>query len=123
VAVVTALPTAITTYSSFFLLAGLLAMTIAADSRSSIKNHMGAFQAIVLVPVCVMLLCLALTIIGCEVFAWIEARAREKRESKKDGEKGEERPKAQANGSELQDLSKAEEGSRVASRVSYTAQS
>ncbi|KAF8603468.1 hypothetical protein BDV93DRAFT_606750 [Ceratobasidium sp. AG-I] len=79
VAIVTALPTAITTYSSFFLLAGLLAMTIAADSGSSIRAHMGAYQAIVLVPVCVMLLCLIVTILGCEAFGWIETRAKEKR--------------------------------------------
>lgn len=120
VAIVTALPTAITTYSSFFLLAGLLAMTIAADSRSSIKDHMGAFQAIVLVPVCVMLLWLVLTIAGCEVFAWIEARAREKREKKKRDEKGDGQARADTN--EEQDLSKAEEGSRVASRASYPPQ-
>lgn len=54
-------------------------MTIAADSGSSIKAHMGAYQAIVLVPVCVMLLCLIVTILGCEAFGWIETRAKEKR--------------------------------------------
>ncbi|CAE6480252.1 unnamed protein product [Rhizoctonia solani] len=69
VAFVTALPTAITTYSSLFLLAGLLVMTIAADDPSDIKDHIGAFQAIVLVPVGLMLLCLLGTILGCEWFA------------------------------------------------------
>lgn len=79
VAVVTALPTAIATYSSIFLLAGLLAMTIAADDDSNIKDHIGAYQAIVLAPVCLILLCLVITVVGCEIFAWIEARAKEKR--------------------------------------------
>ncbi|CEL59268.1 hypothetical protein RSOLAG1IB_03201 [Rhizoctonia solani AG-1 IB] len=69
VAFVTALPTAITTYSSLFLLAGLLVMTIAADDASDVKDHVGAFQAIVLVPVGLMLVCLLGTIIGCEWFA------------------------------------------------------
>ncbi|KAG9087532.1 hypothetical protein FRC07_012796 [Ceratobasidium sp. 392] len=50
VAIVTALPTAITTYSSLFLLAGLLAMTIAADEGTNIRQHMAAFKAIVLAP-------------------------------------------------------------------------
>ncbi|CAE6477170.1 unnamed protein product [Rhizoctonia solani] len=69
VAFVTALPTAITTYSSLSLLAGLLVMTIAADDPSDIKNYKGTFQAIVLVPVGLMLACLLGTIIGCEWFA------------------------------------------------------
>ncbi|KAJ1308359.1 hypothetical protein OPQ81_004068 [Rhizoctonia solani] len=69
VAFVTALPTAITTYSSLFLLTGLLVMTIAADDPSDIKDHIRAFQVIVLVPVGLMLWCLVGTIIGCEYFA------------------------------------------------------
>ncbi|KAG8747085.1 hypothetical protein FRC10_002501 [Ceratobasidium sp. 414] len=77
VAIVTALPTAITTYSSLFLLTGLLAMTIAAGEGSSIRQHMRAFKAIVLVPVFTMLLCLVLTVAGCEFFAWKEGSARQ----------------------------------------------
>ncbi|KAG9087597.1 hypothetical protein FRC07_012779 [Ceratobasidium sp. 392] len=50
VAIVTALPIANTTYSSLFLLAGLLAMTIAADEGTNIRQHMVAFKTIVLVP-------------------------------------------------------------------------
>ena len=100
VAIVTALPTAITTYSSFFLLAGLLAMTIAADSGSPIREHMGAYQAIVLVPVCVMLVCLVFTILGCEAFGWLETRAKARRTV----------------------AAGVEEGSRVASGVALGAQ-
>ncbi|KAG8694124.1 hypothetical protein FRC09_010049, partial [Ceratobasidium sp. 395] len=48
-AIMTALPTALTTYSSLFLLAGLLAMTIAAGEATNIQQHMVAFKAIVLV--------------------------------------------------------------------------
>ncbi|KAG8724677.1 hypothetical protein FRC09_015821 [Ceratobasidium sp. 395] len=77
VAIVTALPTAITTYSSLFLLAGLLAMTIAADEGTNIQQHMAAFKAIVLVPVCLMLLCLAITVAGCEIFTWKEGVAKQ----------------------------------------------
>ncbi|KAG8682059.1 hypothetical protein FRC08_015208 [Ceratobasidium sp. 394] len=77
VAIVTALPTAITTYSSLFLLAGLLAMTIAAGEGSSIQQHMRAFKAVVLVPVCAMLLCLVVTVAGCEFFAWQEGSAKQ----------------------------------------------
>ncbi|QRV87257.1 hypothetical protein RhiJN_15275 [Ceratobasidium sp. AG-Ba] len=76
VAIITALPTAITTYSSIFLLIGLLAMTIAADEESDVQHHMAAFKIIVLVPVCLMLLCLICTVTGCEYFAWKEREAR-----------------------------------------------
>ncbi|QRV87259.1 hypothetical protein RhiJN_15277 [Ceratobasidium sp. AG-Ba] len=76
VAVVTALPTAITTYSSIFLLAGLLAMTIRAEDDSGIQSHMRYFKAIVLTPVCFMLLCLMVAIAGCELFSWKERSAR-----------------------------------------------
>jgi predicted membrane protein len=85
VAIVTALPTAITTYSSLFLLAGLLAMTIAADQGSNIQQHMTAFKAIVLVPVCSMLLCLVFTVAGCEVFAAKEIAAKLVKAEKDDG--------------------------------------
>jgi hypothetical protein len=51
-------------------------MTIAADQGGSIQQHMVAFKAIVLVPVCSMLLCLAFTVAGCEVFATKELNAR-----------------------------------------------
>ncbi|QRV72358.1 hypothetical protein RhiJN_00372 [Ceratobasidium sp. AG-Ba] len=80
VAIVTALPTAITTYSSVFLLAGLLAMTIAAGNGSTVQQHMTAFKVVVLVPVCLMLLCLVFTIGGCEFFAWKEGNAKLNRE-------------------------------------------
>ncbi|KAB5592768.1 Transmembrane protein [Ceratobasidium theobromae] len=79
VAVVTALPTAIATYSSLFLLAGLLAMTIVTDV-GSVGGHLAAFRAIVLVPVCLMFVSVAITVAGCEMFAWKEARAREEKE-------------------------------------------
>ncbi|KAG9079407.1 hypothetical protein FRC06_007751, partial [Ceratobasidium sp. 370] len=80
VAIVTALPTAITTYSSLFLLAGLLAMTIAAGEGGSIREHMKAFKAVVLVPVCIMLLCLLATVAGCEFFAWKEGSAKQNKD-------------------------------------------
>jgi hypothetical protein len=38
---------------------------------------MRAFQAIVLVPVCLILVCFMITVAGCEVFAAEEAHARE----------------------------------------------
>ncbi|CAE6399619.1 unnamed protein product [Rhizoctonia solani] len=85
VAFVTALPTAITTYSSLFLLAGLLVMTIAADDSSDIKDHIGAFQAIVLAPVGLMLACLLGTIAGCE---WFAHRERHNYKYKKEMDEG-----------------------------------
>ncbi|KAF8709179.1 hypothetical protein RHS03_03272, partial [Rhizoctonia solani] len=84
VAFVTALPTAITTYSSLFLLAGLLVMTIVADDPSDIKDHVRAFQTIVLVPVGLMLVCLLGTVAGCE---WFAHRERHKFKYERDEEK------------------------------------
>ncbi|KAG8720451.1 hypothetical protein FRC09_009552 [Ceratobasidium sp. 395] len=88
-AIVTALPTAITTYSSLFLLAGLLAMTIAAGEGSSIQQHMMAFKVIVLVPVCLMLLCLVCTVVGCEFFAAKEGTEKSKNKDQEQGKGGE----------------------------------
>ncbi|CAE6405959.1 unnamed protein product [Rhizoctonia solani] len=84
VAFVTALPTAITTYSSLFLLTGLLVMTIVADDASDIKDHVRAFQTIVLVPVGLMLVCLLGTVTGCE---WFAHRERHKFKYERDEEK------------------------------------
>lgn len=76
VAVVTALPTAIATYASAFLLTGMIAMTAAAGDENAIQQHMTAFKAIVLTPVFVMLICLMIAIGGCELFAWNERSVR-----------------------------------------------
>ncbi|EUC56189.1 transmembrane protein, putative [Rhizoctonia solani AG-3 Rhs1AP] len=98
VAFVTALPTAITTYSSLFLLAGLLVMTIAADNSSDIKDHKGAFQAIVLVPVGLMLFCLLGTIAGCE---WFAHRERHDYKYKKARDEGSGMESVTGNGSQI----------------------
>ncbi|KAL5637179.1 hypothetical protein ACGC1H_000980 [Rhizoctonia solani] len=74
VAIITALPTALATYATLFLLGGWVVMTGVSASESSIAEHRAAFQAIVFLPVFTTLVCLVVSVIGCEVFSWMEAR-------------------------------------------------
>ncbi|KAH7344077.1 hypothetical protein B0J17DRAFT_714217 [Rhizoctonia solani] len=74
VAIVTALPAALVTYAALFLLGGLVVMTGAAANENNITEHKVAFQAITIVPVCSVLVCIAVAVIGCEVFIWMEAK-------------------------------------------------
>ncbi|CAE6445755.1 unnamed protein product [Rhizoctonia solani] len=74
VAIVTALPAALVTYAALFLLGGLVVMTGAAPNENGIAEHKVAFQAIAIVPVCTVLVCVLVAVIGCEVFIWMEAR-------------------------------------------------
>ncbi|KAF8603470.1 hypothetical protein BDV93DRAFT_523257 [Ceratobasidium sp. AG-I] len=78
-AFVTSLPTAITTYASLFLLAGLISMTIVKGKGTLLQDHEAAYTAIVLIPVCVMLLSCAATVVSCEVVAWTEDKIMQKR--------------------------------------------
>jgi hypothetical protein len=71
---VTALPIVIVTYAALFLLGGLMIMTCAAGSETGISDHQMAFRVIVLVPVCIVLLCLVAAMLGCEAFLWMEAK-------------------------------------------------
>jgi hypothetical protein len=73
---VVSLPTTITTYSSLFLLVGLLSMIIVKGRGESIEEHEVAFNVIVLVPVCLMLVCVLVAVIGGEVVAREEAKKR-----------------------------------------------
>lgn len=82
-AFVISLPTAITTYASLFLLAGLISMTIVKGKGTPVEEHEAAYTAITLVPVCAMLLSCAGTVISCEIVAWSEAKIRQKREAEK----------------------------------------
>lgn len=59
VAVVTALPVAISIYSSLSLVAGILAMTVASDDASSPKDHVLPFRIVVLVPLFLIPVCAA----------------------------------------------------------------
>ncbi|CAE6366446.1 unnamed protein product [Rhizoctonia solani] len=74
VAIVTALPVAMVTYAALFLLGGLIVMTCAAGNGAGISERQVAFRAIVLFPVCIMMLCLVVAVVGCEVFIWMESK-------------------------------------------------
>ncbi|KDN35696.1 hypothetical protein RSAG8_11375, partial [Rhizoctonia solani AG-8 WAC10335] len=80
VAFFTALPTAIATYSFLFLLVGLFTMTVAAERHGDINDHLLGFQIMVLVPLCVTFTTILGTIMGCEVFAWLESLSKSERE-------------------------------------------
>lgn len=79
VAFVVSLPTALSTYSSMYLLAGLLAMTIMKGRGEGIEEHETAYTAIVLVPVCLVLVFIVGAVIGGELIAREETKKREKR--------------------------------------------
>ncbi|EUC56188.1 transmembrane protein, putative [Rhizoctonia solani AG-3 Rhs1AP] len=79
VAFVTAFPTAIATYSFLFLLVGLFAMTAAAGKSGNINDHLFGFQIMVLAPLCSTSAIILGTIVGCEIFAWLESRSKSER--------------------------------------------
>lgn len=83
VAFVIAFPTAIATYSSLFLFIGLLAMTAAAGVQTDINDHLFEFQIMVLVPLCTTFACIIGTIVGCEVFSWLESDSKLRRKEEK----------------------------------------
>ncbi|CAE6477189.1 unnamed protein product [Rhizoctonia solani] len=74
VAIVTALPAALATYAASFLLAGLVVMISTIAGENSVAERKLAFRTIVLLPVCTMMACLVVAVIGCEVFLWMEAK-------------------------------------------------
>ncbi|KAG8678367.1 hypothetical protein FRC08_017832 [Ceratobasidium sp. 394] len=74
IAFVTALPIALTTYASFFLLVGLLSMTIAHGIASDIQSHKTSYKVVVLAPICVALVSVVAAIAGCETVVWKEAQ-------------------------------------------------
>ncbi|KAB5593217.1 hypothetical protein CTheo_3299 [Ceratobasidium theobromae] len=75
-AFILSLPTVLTTYSSLFLLVGLVSMTIVKGRGESIEKHEAAFNAIALVPICFTLVCMAVAVICGEVYAREEAKKR-----------------------------------------------
>ncbi|CUA77920.1 hypothetical protein RSOLAG22IIIB_06873 [Rhizoctonia solani] len=74
VAIISALPAALATYASLFLLGGWAVMTGVQASQDSVAEHKLAFQTIAFLPVGTMLFCLVVTMIGHEVLMWMEAR-------------------------------------------------
>ncbi|CAE6445744.1 unnamed protein product [Rhizoctonia solani] len=84
VAFVTAFPTAIATYSFLFLLVGLSAMVVTAGKEGDINDHIFGFQIMVLIPLCATSACIIGTIMGCEVFAWLESHSKREREKEKE---------------------------------------
>ncbi|KAF8592870.1 hypothetical protein BDV93DRAFT_530084 [Ceratobasidium sp. AG-I] len=81
-AFVTSLPTAITTYASLFLLTGLISMTIVKGRGSSVEEQEVAYTLVVLVPIFVMLVCCAGTVVGCEIVGWMEDKSMQERKLK-----------------------------------------
>ncbi|KAB5592769.1 Transmembrane protein [Ceratobasidium theobromae] len=69
-------PTVLTTYSSLFLLVGLMSMAVVKGRGECIEKHEAAFNAIALTPICFTLVCIAAAIICGEIYTMKEAKER-----------------------------------------------
>ncbi|KAG8717128.1 hypothetical protein FRC11_003828 [Ceratobasidium sp. 423] len=77
VAFMMALPAILATYSSFALLAGLVAMIMHGPGESA-AIHGGGYIAVAITPVAITFLCLVFTVVLCEAGTYIERRERAK---------------------------------------------
>ncbi|KAG8770002.1 hypothetical protein FRC12_004580 [Ceratobasidium sp. 428] len=77
VAFMMALPAILATYSSFALLAGLVAM-ITQGPGESVATKGGLYIVVAIIPVGVTFLCLCFAVLFCEAGTWIERRERKR---------------------------------------------
>ncbi|KAG8742449.1 hypothetical protein FRC10_001416 [Ceratobasidium sp. 414] len=78
VAFMMALPAILATYSSFALLAGLVAMIVQGPRGESVATKTRPYIAVAVLPVGLTFVCLCFVIAFCELGTWIESRERKR---------------------------------------------
>ncbi|KAG8742446.1 hypothetical protein FRC10_001413 [Ceratobasidium sp. 414] len=78
VAFMMALPAILATYSSFALLAGLVAMIVQGPRGESVTTKTRPYIAVAVVPVGLTFVCLCFVIVLCELGTWIERHGRKR---------------------------------------------
>ncbi|KAG8742448.1 hypothetical protein FRC10_001415 [Ceratobasidium sp. 414] len=78
VAFMMALPAILATYSSFALLAGLVAMIVQGPHGESVVTQTRPYIAVAVLPVALTFVCLCFVIVLCELGTWIERRERKR---------------------------------------------